>query len=156
MTTTRGPEELVADLARQVARETAAKIAKLRNVRQLHEHGYTQVQLATILGVSQPAISDMLRRARIDAPDVRPGTHGGTAYEIAARYAAGEIDRAVALRELAEWEYEPEDAPNPNTWLNDGTPPVRGSVATELDRVMRARFLTDTDYDTLLDALAAN
>ncbi len=154
MTIKMDPEQLIADLGRQKARETAAHIAYLRCLRQLHERGYTQVTLARMVKVSQPTISDMLRRARIDAPDVRPGTHGGTAYEIAARYAAGEIDRAVALRELIGWQYEPPADPNPFEWVNDGAPVVEGSFNLQIGRALRDGLLTDEDYDALLDALA--
>lgn len=155
MTITMNAEELVADLRRQKAREIVAQIVRLRDVRQLHELGYTQAKLAEIIGVTQPAISDMLRRARLDAPDVRPGTHGGTAYEIAARYAAGEIDRAVALRELSEWKYEPLPPPPPAeyTWF-DGAPPASGSFRSQIGRARRAGFLTRDDYAALLDARA--
>ncbi|MFC9519171.1 helix-turn-helix transcriptional regulator [Nocardiaceae bacterium NPDC056970] len=148
------PEQLVADLRRQKARETAARIAYLRRLRQLHERGYTQVDLAKLVGVSQPTISDMLRRARVDAPDVRPGTHGGTPYEICARYAAGEIDRAVALRELTDWRYARPAEPNPFEWANDGAPVTEGSFNLQIGRALRNSFLTDQDYDALLDALA--
>lgn len=154
MTNMMNPEQLVVDLGRQKARETAAHIAFLRRLRQLHERGYTQVNLAKIVKVSQPTISDMLRRARIDAPDVRPGTHGGTPYEIAARYAAGEIDRAVALRELIDWQYERPAEPNPFKWVNDGAPIVEGSFNMQIGRALRDGLLTDEDYDALLDALA--
>lgn len=153
MTATLDTDQLVADLGRQKARETAAHIAYLRRLRQLHDSGYTQTRLAGIVGVSQPAISDMLRRARRDAPDVRPGTHGGTPYEIAARYAAGELDRTVALRELIEWEYDRPAEPNPFPWVNDGAPVVEGSFTTQIGSAKRAGFLTRDDYAELLDAL---
>jgi ParB-like chromosome segregation protein Spo0J len=154
MTITMDAEGLVADLRRQTARETVARITKLRDLRQLHEmNGYTQVELAKILKVSQPSISDMLRRARIEAPDVRPGTHGGTAYEIAARYAAGELDRETALRELIEWRYEPAAEPNPFPWVNDGAPVVDGSFQNQVVRAKRVGFLTREDYAFLFDAM---
>lgn len=147
-------EHLVADLRRQTARETVARITKLRDLRQLNENaGYTQVQLAKILKVSQPTICDMLRRARVEAPDVRPGTHGGTAYEIAARYAAGELDRDVALRELIGWRYEPVAEQNPFPWVNDGAPVVEGSFQNQVVRAKRAGFLTGEDYAYLFDAM---
>ncbi|WP_458683175.1 helix-turn-helix domain-containing protein [Prescottella equi] len=148
------PEQLVADLRRQKARATAARIAYLRCLRQLHERGYTQVNLAKLVGVSQPTISDMLRRARIDAPDIRPGTHGGTPYEIAARYTAGEIDRAVALRELTGWQYPRPVEANPFVWANDGAPVVEDSFNLQIGRALRDSCLTDEDYDALLEALA--
>ncbi|MGW6378171.1 hypothetical protein ACWFRB_19135 [Rhodococcus sp. NPDC055112] len=84
-------DQLCRKLARDKAREKVARINYLRHLRQLYESGLTQVALAEVENVSQPTISDLLRRARVEAPDVRPGTHGGTAYEIAARYAAGEM-----------------------------------------------------------------
>ncbi|MDV6246661.1 hypothetical protein [Rhodococcus opacus] len=55
-----------------------AHIGFLPNLRQLYEGGVTQKRLAEVNGDSQPAISQMLQRARVEAPDVRPGTHGGT------------------------------------------------------------------------------
>ncbi|NKR65320.1 hypothetical protein GS491_26415 [Rhodococcus hoagii] len=152
----RDPEQLVVDLRRQKARETAARIAYLRGLRQLHELGYTQAHLAKLVAVNQPTISDMLRRARVHAPDVRAGTHGGTPYEICARYAAGEIDRTVALRELAEWRYECPAEPNPFEWANDGAPVVEGSFNLQIGHALRDGFFTEEDYDTLLDALADN
>ncbi|MEE2061600.1 helix-turn-helix transcriptional regulator [Rhodococcus artemisiae] len=155
MTTMMNPDEqLVADLGREKARETAAHIAYLRHLRQLHERGFTQMRLAKIVGVSQPTISDMLRRARIDAPDLRRGTHGGTAYEIAARYAAGEITRAAMMRELTDWEYERPAEANPFEWADDGNPATEGSFTMQVGRALRDGFLTDEDYDALLEALA--
>lgn len=154
MTITLDVDQLVADLPRQKAREAVAHIAYLRSLRQLYESGYTQKRLAELVGVAQPSISDMLRRARIEAPDVRPGTHGGTAYEIAARYTAGELDRDVALRELIEWTYERPADPNPFPWVNDGAPVVEGSFQNQVIRAKRAGFLTREDYATIFDALA--
>ena len=147
-------EQLVADLRREKARETAAHIAYLRHLRQLHERGFTQVRLAKIVGVSQPTISDLLRRARLDAPDPRPGTHGGTAYEIAARYAAGEITRARMMAELTAWEYERAAESGPFEWSEDGNPAVDGSFTMQVGRALREGFLADEDYDVLLGALA--
>lgn len=149
-------EQLVADLSKERAREAAAHIAYLRRLRQLHVQGYTQVRLAKIVGVSQPTVSDMLRRARIEAPDLRPGTHGGSAYEVAAKYAAGEIERGAALRELIGWPYESPAEPSPLEWVDGGTPAVEGSFNIQIGRALRDGLLTDEDYDTILDALADN
>ena len=41
-----------------------------------HSSGTSVSQIVSELGVSQPTISDLLRRARLDAPDLRPGPHG--------------------------------------------------------------------------------
>ncbi|NKS56367.1 hypothetical protein GS504_01895 [Rhodococcus hoagii] len=148
-------EQLVADLRREKARETAAHIACLRRLRQLHERGFTPRELASITNDLETSIDNLLRRAPIDAPDVRPGSHGGTAYEIAARYAAGEIDREVALRELIAWEYErPLPPPPPEfAWCNDGAPLVEGSFNIQIGSALQSGFLTDDDYEAIFDAL---
>ena len=53
---------------------------------------------------------ELLWRARAEAPDARPGTHGGTAYEIAARCAAGEIDPATNSASAPTWHLRPKSA----------------------------------------------
>ncbi len=60
-------------------------------------------------------------------------------HEIAARGAAGEFERDVALRELIEWQYERQRPPSePFQWLNGcGAPLVRGQLQ-EPDRPRKA------------------
>lgn len=147
-------QQLYRELAQDKAREKVARINYLRHLRQLHESGLTQATLAEVENVSQPTISDLLKRAHIEAPDIRPGTHGGTAYEIAARYAAGEIDRATVRRELIEWTYEKPGAPNPFPYANDVAPFIEGGFNNQVGRALSDRFLTDEDYDAVLDVLA--
>ncbi|MGW0025438.1 hypothetical protein [Rhodococcus sp. NPDC003383] len=87
-------------------------------------------------------------------PICGPVHTGGTAYEIAVRYAAGEIPRATMMRELADWVYERPAEPSPVAWADDGNPAVEGSVTLQVGRALRDGFLTGEDYDALLDALA--
>ncbi|TJZ81308.1 hypothetical protein FCG67_01265 [Rhodococcus oryzae] len=150
----RDQQQLYRELARDKAREKVARINYLRHLRQLYESGLTQVALAEVENVSQPTISDLLKRARFEAPDVRPGTHGGTAYEIAARYAAGEIDSATVRRELIEWAYEKPGAPNPFPYANDVPPIKEGGFNNQVGRALDEGLLADEDYDAVLDALA--
>ncbi|RVW04423.1 hypothetical protein [Rhodococcus spongiicola] len=154
MTAMLDKEKLFTELGNEKARETASHIGFLRSLRQLSEAGVPQTVLAARVGVSQPAISDMLRRARLNAPDVRPGTHGGTPYEIAARYAAGELDRETMIRELVEWEYEPPPEPNPLADIDTYKPPRRGGFNNQVGRAFDDKFLTDEEYNAVLDGLA--
>lgn len=147
-------QQLYRKLAQDKAREKVARINYLRHLRQLYESGLTQTDLARIADVSQPTISDLLERARVDAPDVRPGTHGGTAYEIAVRYAAGEIDRATLRRELIEWTYEKPGDPSPFQYANDAPPITEGGFNNQVGRALAEGLLDDGDYDAVLDALA--
>ncbi|MDH6293169.1 hypothetical protein [Rhodococcus opacus] len=147
-------DRLFSSMAENRAREVVAHIGFLRNLRQLYEGGVTQTRLAEVNGVSQPAISQMLQRARIEAPDVRPGAHGGTAYEIAARCAAGEIDPATMRAELIGWEYDKPMAPTAYPDVDDVRPHAEGGFNHQVGRALTHGFLTDEDYDLILDALA--
>ncbi|PQP16585.1 hypothetical protein [Rhodococcus opacus] len=147
-------DRLFSSMAENRAREVVAHIGFLRNLRQLYEGGVTQTRLAQVIGVSQPAISQMLQRARVEAPDVRPGTHGGTAYEVAARCAAGEIDRAMMRAELIGWEYDKPLASSGYPDVDDVRPHAECGFNHQVGRALTHGFLTDEDYDPILDALA--
>lgn len=143
------------EMRRARAREVLAHIEFLRCARQLNGRGITQTELADRCRVSQPGMRQMLIRAADQAPDVRPGTHGGTAYEIAVRCAAGEIDRATMRRELIDWRYDRyEGPPNPHADLNDVPPIIEGSFNNQVGRAYSDGFLAAEDYDQILDALA--
>ena len=96
----------------------------------------------------------MLQRARVEAPDVRPGTHGGTAYEVAARCAAGEIDPATMRAELIGWEYDKPVAPSGYPDVDDVRPTPEGGFNKQVGRALTHGFLTVEDYDLILGALA--
>jgi len=154
MTIAMETEQLFTEMAQARAREVVAHIEFLRNLRQLNARGVTQTLLAKRNTVSQPAIHQMLRRAELEAPDVRPGTHGGTAYEIAVRCAAGEIDRETMRRELIEWVYEKPMAPSAYPDVNDVRPIAEGGFNNQVGRAYDHGFLDAADYDLILDALA--
>lgn len=145
---------LCRELAREKARGTVARISYLRHLRLLHESGLTQTALAQVAGVSGPSVDDLLARARIEAPDIRPGRRGGTAYEVAARYAAGEIDRDTLRRELIAWDYDRPADPNPHPYVNDAPPINEGGFNNQVGRALDEGLLGDEDYDAVLDALA--
>lgn len=65
----------------------------------------TQSEIAAQLHVTQSAVSQALKTAR-NVEEVRPGFSGASPYEIAQRYAAGELDRERALDELVRWPYD--------------------------------------------------
>lgn len=66
----------------------------------------TQSEIAAQLHVTQSAVSQALKTAR-NVEEVRPGFSGASPYEIAQRYAAGELDHERALEELTRWPYDP-------------------------------------------------
>ncbi|MFI5436403.1 hypothetical protein ACHMZP_31945 [Rhodococcus baikonurensis] len=154
MTITMDRDRLFTSMAQNRAREAVAHMGFLRNLRQLHADGVTQKRLAEVNGVSQPAISQMLQRARIEAPDIRPGTHGGTPYEVAARRAAGEITQETMRAELIGWEYQKPMPSSAYPDVDDVRPHAAGGFNNQVGRALTDGFLTDEDYDVILDALA--
>lgn len=93
-------------LARRLrSRRAVDGLDYLRELRRLSA-GMSQTDLAQSLGVTQPTISAALKSAA-KVPDLLEGFSGASAYEIAQRYAAGEIDRDQLVDELTRWEYVP-------------------------------------------------
>ncbi|WP_368680608.1 hypothetical protein [Rhodococcus opacus] len=137
-------DALFARMARDRARELVAHIGFLRSLRQLHDSGVTEAHLAVRNGCSAAEIGHLLARARVEAPDIAPGSRGGTAYEIAARGAAGELDPATVRAELISWVYEPADA---------AVPAVPGGFDHQVGRAYTDGPLTDDDYDLIRTAV---
>jgi hypothetical protein len=112
VTTTRDEDAIKRALEltlRETLREDLARRDKLRAVRAATELGVTQVRLADVLGVTQPAVTVMLKRQPLSAPLIPMGHSGATPYEVAERYAAGLIDRDAMRAELGGWDYAPLD-----------------------------------------------
>ena len=70
----------------------------------LRASGYTQLQIAKWVGVTQPTVLSALRTAEKVAPPL-DGFSGATPTEICQRYAAGYIDRAQLIDELTRFPY---------------------------------------------------
>lgn len=90
----------------RVARERAAigRIDYQRALKRLRLSEMTQTEVARELRISQPAVSQLYRTAaEVELP--RPGFSAATILELCQRYAAGFIDRAQLLDELARWDY---------------------------------------------------
>jgi len=108
----------------------------------------TQDVLSASLGISQPALSKMLRAAD-RTPQPRAGFTGADPYEIAQRYAVGELTRAQVLDELSRWDYAP------GADRMDGYDSLVVSVPGSFDDVSRAydEGLLDQDlYEEILVA----
>lgn len=95
--------EAAAPLRAARARQAVARLDYLRGVRHLVGQA-TQVEVARVLGVSQPAVS-MALKDEAKLPVVPAGFHGGDPEEIIARFAAGELSREQVVDELLRWPY---------------------------------------------------
>ena len=137
--------EAVAVARRARSRHAVSRLDYLRELRRL-AGALTQVELARNLGVSQPTISSALKTAS-GLPEPRPGFSGADPYEIAQRYAAGDLSRDQLVDELARWEYRPRDPGDGYDWMTYEPGEWDETVAVAL----RDGLLDEATYDAILD-----
>lgn len=97
--------------------------------------------------MTQPTISAALKSATRVA-DPLEGFSGASAYEIAQRFAAGEIDRDQLVDELTRWEY----VPMPHTDGYDDLPIIPAGTFEEVARARRAGLIDAATYDVIVHA----
>lgn len=85
------------------ARQIVARLDYLRGLRGMVQRA-TQVEVARVLRISQPAVS-MALKDEAKLPVVPEGFHGGDPEEIITRFAAGDITREQVIDELVRWPY---------------------------------------------------
>jgi len=105
-----------------------------------------QSGLSRELHVSQPTIHDTVKKARKLAP-VKPGFSGASPYEIAQRFAVGEIGPEDVIDQLARWDYAAQDH-------TDGYDSLLVDPAGTFDEVGKALsdgLLDDATYDAIVD-----
>jgi len=108
----------------------------------------SQSELSRQLHISQPTINETVKKAKGYAP-VKSGFAGATPYEIAQRFAVGEIGRDEVIEQLARWEYAPEGH-------TDGYDSLIVDPPGTFDDVIRARrhgLIDGVTYDVILDRM---
>jgi hypothetical protein len=148
------PENAIANARRARARRELGSLDYVRNVRAAVEAAADQRVVARALGVSQPAISKLLSQA--EARGVKPvpeGFSGASPYEIAERYAAGDINRDTMIRELSAWPYTKNEgaAAAGAEWESTPYLDTPGSFA-EVGQAFDEGLIDGDAYDRILDA----
>ncbi|MGP5254298.1 hypothetical protein [Brachybacterium alimentarium] len=127
-----------------------AEVATLdyrRALKHLDSQGRPQSEVARVLGVSQPALSQSLKAAR-KVVEVAPGFSGAGPYEICQRYSLGQLTREQLIEELVRWEYAP--IPEPE-WLEDIVPSPGPGSWREVQKAHREGLIDDGTYDEVAD-----
>lgn len=135
--------EAVASARRAKSRTVVSRLDYLRELRRL-AGSLTQVELARNLGVSQPTISDSLKTAAKVA-EPRAGFSGADPYEIAQRYAAGDLSREQVVDELARWEYRPWAPTDGYDWTTGD----EGEWEETVGRALEEGLLDDETYTAI-------
>lgn len=132
------------------ARRAVDRVDYLRSVRLLAA-SLRQDELARALGVTQPAISATVKKAR-EVEDLLKGFSGASPYEIAQRYCAGQLTRAQLVDELSRFPYAPTPRTDGVDWLVADVPKTVGEVLDALhDGLIDAEL-----YDEVQDGIDAN
>jgi hypothetical protein len=106
----------------------------------------SQSELSRQLKVSQPTINETVKKAKRQTP-VKPGFAGATPYEVAQRFAVGEIARADLIEQLATWDY----TPSPQTDGYDSLIVDPPGTFEEVSRALSDGLIDDATYDAILD-----
>lgn len=127
------------------SRSAVSQLDYLRELRRL-SGSLSQVELARSLGVTQPTIWSSLKTAA-KVPDPRVGFSGADPYEIAQRYAAGDLTREQVIDELARWDYRPGRLTDGYDWTTGDAGEFNEMVGKALDDGL----LEPETYDAILD-----
>lgn len=127
-----GVDDVVAALVRSRQQLEMGKLDYQRALKRA-KGVMTQVQIGQVIGMSQPGVAQALKTAQ-NTPEPLEGFSGATVMEVCQRFAAGQIDRAQVVEELAAWPYLP--GPTYDEF-GDSLGPVSGTfmdvlVATDL------------------------
>jgi hypothetical protein len=146
------PGTAIADARRARARRELGGLDYVRSVRAAVT-AYGQGVVARELGVSQPGISKLLSQSEVRVKPVPEGFSGASPYEIAERYAVGDIDRAEMIRELSAWPYAENEgaAAAAREWESTPYVDTPGSFA-EVGRAFDEGLIDGDAYDAILDA----
>lgn len=131
--------------AARAARELA-EIRLLRAAARAYEGGRSQVAIADALGVSQAAVSKMLVRARLT-----PEVQDATPWEVALRYAAGELTHDQMIDTFTAWSWTHDlFLDSDSVWPEQYVP---GSWQ-DLVRAADEGYISDQDYALLFERTA--
>lgn len=142
-----------ADLAAQLLRSRElAEVALLDYKRTLKaaRQQMTQVQMANVLRLSQPAVAKALQRAA-KVPDAVAGFRAASPHELCQRFAAGLIGREEVVRELVAWPYR--SAPKINEFGE-----LEGDTAgtfTDVENAVSFGLIDDSIYEEVFKRLTA-
>jgi hypothetical protein len=137
-------DERVLRVRKLRALQAVAALDESRALRRLtQEVGAAAV--ASALDLTEAQLAHRLDEAGAP-PSVAAGFSGANAYEIAQRYAVGQLSRDRAVDELSRWPYRPEVPGDGVDWLSG----ERGEWS-EVERALREGLLDPELYDAVLD-----
>jgi DNA-binding transcriptional regulator YdaS (Cro superfamily) len=141
-----------ANVARAHAEATVADLKTRRAVYEaVNAQGATQMAVASVLGVSQPTVHRWLQEAA-QQPVEGPQALGETPYEIAQRYAAGDITHEQMIDALVAWPYQRDTSLDGDYWdKTSAGGSLEGTFGETVGRAFDDGLITGEDYDYLAE-----
>lgn len=141
-----------ANVARARAEATVADLKTRRAVYEaVNAQGATQMAVASVLGVSQPTVHRWLQEAA-QQPVEGPQALGESPYEIAQRYAAGDISGEEMIDALVAWPYERDPSLDGDCWEKTSAGgSLEGSFGETVGRAFDDGLISGEDYDYLAE-----
>jgi hypothetical protein len=128
-------------------RSELAELDYKRALKDAYQNAHlSQVELAEILGITQPSVSYAVKKAQ-SVPELWEGFSGASPYEICLRYDIGELNREQLIDELSRWEYAvPSKTDGCDTLLVD----VPGTFR-EVERATLRGLIEEEVYEEVLN-----
>ncbi|UUL75526.1 helix-turn-helix transcriptional regulator [Pseudarthrobacter sp. Fe7] len=149
------PDHAIDQARRALAREDLGRLDYIRALREAVQQGLGQREIARALHITQSAISQALTKAESKGVKAIPeGFSGASPYEIAERYAAGDIDRDEMIRQLSAWPYvkSPDHTEQLATEWKAILPPDPPGTFEEVGEAFDKGLIDGEAYDIILDA----
>lgn len=155
MTINLGPDQVLGQARSALARADLGRLDYFRALQTAVRDGLPQRDIARALNVTQSAISQALKQAASKGVGAIPeGFSGASPYEIAERYAAGDINRNEMIRQLSAWTYVKRQDPTEQLaaeWKAILSPDAPGTFE-EVGEAFDKGLIDAEAYDRILDA----
>lgn len=155
MTITTSPDHVLDRARSALARADLGRLDYFRALQTAVRDGLPQRDIARALNVTQSAISQALKKAAARGVGAIPeGFSGASPYEIAERYAAGDIDRKEMIRQLSAWPYVKKEDPTEQLAMEWKAilPPDPPGTFEEVGEAFDKGLIDAEAYDCILDA----
>jgi transcriptional regulator with XRE-family HTH domain len=150
-----GPDHALDQARRAMARADLGRLDYVRALQEAVQLGLQQRDIARALHVTQSAISQALTKAESKGIKAIPeGFSGASPYEIAERYAAGDIERDEMIRQLSAWPYvqTPDHAEQLAMEWKAILPPDPPGTFEEVGEAFDKGLIDGEAYDIILEA----
>lgn len=155
MTITTSPDRIFEQARAALARADLGRLDYFRALQAAVRNGLPQREIARALNLTQSAISQALKNAASKGVGAIPeGFSGASPYEIAERYAAGDIDRTEMIRQLSVWSYVKKHDPTEQlaTEWKAILPPDPPGTFEEVGEAFDKGLIDAEAYELILDA----